>query len=378
MPADLRFLEFLRGEILASGPVPFPWFMEQALYHPEFGYYRKDRVRVGTRGDYYTSVSVGPAYGLILAEQIREMHEALGRPAKFTIVEAGAEDGQLAADILSALNRVAPDQEESVYEYVIVEPFPEKQLRQKQLLRNFAEQTGWIDALDSIAPVTGVVLASELLDAFPVHLVENSGKEWRELRVNWSGNQLRLEPWPVEMPALAEHLEKLPVPRTVPYRTEVNLRAAIWTQENGRALDRGFVLVIDYGYCREDYYGPRRTAGTLTCYHGHRKSYDPLEAPGQMDITTHVDFTTLVEAAAAEHLEFVGFADQHHFMVGAGEARLRGLEIPPSAAETRFLRAYKTLMLPGTMGMTFKFLLLSKGTATLPEISGFRYASESI
>ncbi len=328
MPADSRFLEFLRSEILANGPVPFPWFMEQALYHPEFGYYRKDRVRVGIGGDYYTSVSVGAAYGLILAEQIREMHEALGRPEKFTIVEAGAEDGQLAADILSSLGRIAPDQKTSGYEYVIVEPFPEKQRQQKQFLGNFTRQMRWVETMESIGPQTGVVLASELLDAFPVHLVEHFGKEWRELRVNWSDNRLGLEPWPVEEPALAEHLEKLPIPTAIPYRTEVNLRAADWMQETGRAVERGFVLVIDYGYCREEYYSPQRTAGTLTCYRGHHKTYDPLEAPGQMDMTAHVDFTTVVEAATAEVLGVVGFADQHHFMVGAGEARLRTLEKP--------------------------------------------------
>jgi SAM-dependent MidA family methyltransferase len=377
VPADPRFLEFLRDEILVNGPVSFHWFMEQALYHPEFGYYRKDRVRVGVRGDYYTSVSVGPAYGLILAEQIREMHEALGRPAKFTIVEAGAEEGQLAADILSALlaHSAKPF---PLFRYVIIEPFPEKQARQKKILERFGPHIEWTEDVESLPAFTGVALASELLDAFPVHLVEFSGDRWDEVCVGWSDSRLRFETLPIENPALVLHLGKLPVPKTVPYRTEINLQSGDWTQSVARRIERGFLLLVDYGFCRSEYYSPQRRNGTLSCYRGHRRTANPLEAPGEMDITAHVDFTTVIESADPE-CQMIGFADQHHFMVGAGEARLRALENPdgPSPAETKFLRAYKTLMLPGTMGMTFKFLLLSKGI-DLCEVSGFRYACEPL
>jgi SAM-dependent MidA family methyltransferase len=376
--ANSEFVQFIRDEVLVNGPVSFQWFMEQALYHPEFGYYRADKVRIGVHGDYYTSVSVGPLYGAILACLFREMHRAVASPDKFTIVEAGAEDGQLAADILAELRNGGGDLPATVVDYLIIEPFPEKKARQQDLLAGFGAQVKWVEDLASVPVCTGVILASELLDAFPVHLVEFSGSDWRELCVNCSDVGLNLEPLPINNPALAEHLQKLPIPSSTPYRTEVNLAAHEWTAAAVKRLKRGFLLVVDYGYRRDEYYSPLRYQGTLTCYQGHRRSFDPLESPGQMDLTAHVDFTSIVEAAAG--FEIVGFADQHHFMVGAGEKRLRELEHGGqlNQKEKRFLRQYKTLMLPGNLGMTFKFLLLGSPGLRQAELSGFRHSQKEV
>jgi SAM-dependent MidA family methyltransferase len=138
-------------------------------------------------------------------------------------------------------------------------------------------------------------------------------------------------------------------------------------------------LIIDYGYPRAEYYSPERREGTLTCYSVHRKSYDPLARPGEIDITAHVDFTAVAETARTAGLRVAGFTDQHHFMVGAAESQLLELErqIAVSAevsSQASFLRSYRTLMHPGNLGLAFKFLLLARNAEGRP--SGFRYARE--
>src|SRR6202043_2074355 len=146
-------------------------------------------------------------------------------------------------------------------------------------------------------------------------------------------------------------------------------------------LERGFVLIVDYGFPRLEYYKPERNEGTLSCYSRHRRSYNPLERPGEIDITAHVDFTSLAEAAAEAFFSVAGYADQHHFMIGAAESRLLAFEKAVQTegftpARASFLGPYRTLMHPGNMGMAFKYLLLTKGLAAHPPLSGFKYASD--
>jgi len=157
--------------------------------------------------------------------------------------------------------------------------------------------------------------------------------------------------------------------------------AARWIRSVSAKLEQGFVLIVDYGYARDEYYKPERTTGTLSCYSRHRRSDNPLERPGEIDITAHVDFTALAEAALQGSLKVSGYTDQHHFMVGAAESRLLAIEkavalhgLTPD--HTAFLRRYRTLMHPGTMGMAFKFLLLTKGLDGHPPLSGFKYGSD--
>src|ERR1700757_1024933 len=159
----------IRERIQRGGPVPFPWFMEQALYHAEYGYYARPGTRIGRQGDFYTNRSTGTLFGHILAGQIVEMWASLGGPVDFKIIEQGAEDGQLAIDILSAIEEgsVPPLQ----CSYIIIEPFPAKQAAQRNRLeRRFRTKVQWIAALDSLKAIDGVFISNELLDAMPVHL----------------------------------------------------------------------------------------------------------------------------------------------------------------------------------------------------------------
>jgi SAM-dependent MidA family methyltransferase len=379
MPGSSPLVTLIRDHLCRHGPAPFPWFMEQALYHPEYGYYSSTRLRIGRQGDYYTNVSVGPLYGELLASQLIEMWKLLGSPPRFTIVEEGAEDGQLAVDILSAITEESIEAAACI-RYIILEPSPEKQLQQQARMKpSFLEKVTWLTGLHDLDNIIGAFISNELVDAMPVHLVLYRDDEWSELWVDISGKDFCFVPAKIEAPELVQATDKIPVPVASPYRTEVNLAATRWIQTVGTRLEQGFVLIVDYGFPRREYYQPERTEGTLSCYSRHRRSYNPLERPGEIDITAHVDFTSLAEAAEKVSLRVVGYVDQHHFMVGAGESRLRAFEKVVqsgglASAHTAFLGPYRTLMHPGNMGMAFKFLLLAKGLHEPPRLSGFRYA----
>ncbi len=381
MPGSSPLVAFIRDHLQRHGPAPFPWFMEQALYHPAYGYYTSTRIRIGRQGDYYTNVSVGPLYGQLLASQLIEMWTLLGRPSDFTIVEQGAEDGQLAVDILSAIKEESGEAAACI-RYIILEPIPGKQQQQRARFEaDFLAKVRWLTRLADLPPVTGVFISNELVDAMPVHLVLYRDGAWSELQVAISGEDFSFVPAQIEAPELKQAVGKLPSPVAASYRTEVNLAASRWIQEVSNRLERGFVLTVDYGFPRHDYYKPDRTEGTLSCYSRHRRSYNPLERPGELDITAHVDFTALSEAATNASLSLTGYTDQHHFMVGAAETRLLALEqavkregLTPHLAA--FLGKYRALMHPGTMGMAFKFLLLAKGLDGLPRLTGFKYASD--
>ena len=305
---------------------------------------------------------------------------SLAAPSSFTIVEEGAEDGQLAVDILSAITEESTEAAACI-RYTIVEPIPEKQRQQRARLEPaFLDKVTWLSGLDDLENITGAFISNELVDAMPVHLVLYRDDDGPNFGSDISGKDFCFVPAKIETPELVQATDKIPVPVASPYRTEVNLAATRWIQAVSTRLEQGFVLIVDYGFPRDEYYKPERTEGTLSCYSRHRRSYNPLERPGEIDITAHVDFTSLAEAAEKVSLHVAGYVDQHHFMVGAAESRLLAIEKAVetgglASARTAFLGPYRTLMHPGNMGMAFKFLLLAKEFREPPQLSGFKYAS---
>jgi SAM-dependent MidA family methyltransferase len=377
--SEISLAEFIRERIRKDGPVPFDWFMEQALYHPELGYYSTTRQRIGRAGDFYTNVSVGALFGGLLASQLLEMREQLGAPMPFTIVEQGAEEGQLAADILSAL-RSSSAQLPADLKYIIVEPHPAKERQQRlQLCQPFNETVSWVSRVDDLKPISGVFISNELIDAFPVKVIEYRDGAWSELYVEANSTGFEFVATGRIDPSLEIVLDQIPIPESEPYRTEINLPSATWISGIAPKLVSGFLLTVDYGFSREEYYKPERTEGTLTAYSRHRRIGNPLLDPGQIDLTSQVDFTFLAEAGMQAGLTLTGFTDQHHFMVGAAEARLKNLEeeialVGLTTAHSAFLAGYRSLMHPGTMGMAFKYLLMTKSVASNILPSGFRHA----
>ncbi|MEP6668890.1 MAG: SAM-dependent methyltransferase [Chthoniobacter sp.] len=363
----------LSSEIAQRGSISFRDFMARALYDPGHGYYGAGKARVGRGGDFFTNVSVGPLFGRLLARQFVEMWRRLGEPAEFVLVEQGAHRGDCAADVLTALREFDPACFAATT-FWLVEPLAQLRQIQGERLRDFgSEKVRWAEALTDLPPFRGVHYSNELVDAFPVHRVSWRGDRWMERCVDFQEGRFVFVDAEISSETLRAHLTSLP-PVPTDYETEVNLAVAPWLAEVESRLQAGFILAIDYGYPREEYYRPERTTGTLSAYAAHQREPDPLLRPGEIDLTAHVDFTTLAETAAPLGLQLTGFTDQHHFMVG-----LSRLHFPDdqalSAASQKELRAFKTLMHPGLMGRSFHAICLAKGTGD-PALTGFQFGGD--
>ena len=364
-----ELLQFIRDTIRARGPQTFAWFMEQALYHPEQGYYSSDRAQIGRRGDYFTNVSVGPLFGRLLAAQFAEMWENLGSPDDFVIVEQGAHHGDFARDVLEAARERVPAFFQALT-YRMVEPFPILQDRQSQTLKELAGKVSWGRSLDELAPFTGVHFSNELLDATPVHLIVRRDQEWREKFVTESHDELAFVEAPLSSSVLRDQVKRIPAAAQENYETEVNIAALDWIDHVSRKLARGYVLAVDYGYVRDNFYAAERSAGTLSCFAKQKRVSSPLEAVGKIDITTHVDWTSLAEHAETSGLQIDGFTDQHHFITGLISTKPELIE-ELNASERRGLQ---TLLHPEFLGTTFQFLALKKNVESTSPLMGFKYA----
>ena len=367
----------IRGEILQMGSIRFDRFMDLALNHPLYGYYtrRQERPRTGREGDFFTSVSVGPLFGRLLARQFFQMWQAMGKPVPFSIVEQGANDGQLACDILSWCQNETPEFFEAAH-YEIVEPSITLRTFQQRRIEEarFSQKAAWFLQASLMAgenPV-GVFFSNELVDAFPVRLVTRKNGEWRELQVALGGETGFV--WldrPLDDGELADAVKILSLPTIEGYTTEINLRARSWMEELGRVLLCGYVLTLDYGFPASIYFADFRVGGTLTAYLNHRRTEEILVNPGLRDITAHVDFTALARAGEKAGLTTLGFVDQHHFLMGIAHDELSKKE-GPRAGITESLRAWNTLTHPNHLGARFHALLQAKDAPS--GLDGLRFA----
>jgi SAM-dependent MidA family methyltransferase len=367
--------EIIRAEIRATGPMRFDRFMEMALYHPGSGYYAKlgGPSPIGRSGDFFTSVSVGPLFGNLLGRQFFQMWQALGNPNPFWIIEQGAHDGQLACDILEWCRAETPDFFNTI-RYAIVQSSGAARIHQKCAPEaDLIDYMTWFENLAELAaekPV-GVFFSNELPDAFPVRSITYRSGQWLEQHIAINTDTLRWIDRPIEDAELAHAVAALPLPTIEGYTTEINLRARHWIGEVGRALDRGYVLTIDYGYPASLYYAPFRSLGTLTAFVKHHGIDDVLAEPGMRDITAHVDFTALAQAGQQAGLTTLGFLDQQHFLMGVAHDELSGAGGPPLKIQEN-LTAWNTLTHPEHLGADFFALLQAKDAPA--NLDGLRFA----
>ncbi len=373
--ANQELVELIRSKIQAAGPVSFAWFMEQALYHPEHGYYSSGRAQLGRRGDYFTNVSVGAIFGRLLAFQFAEMWEQLGRPGGFAIVEQGAHGGEFAADVLCAASKLAPEFFEAIH-YIIIEPSPVLRERQLRSFSEFRERVEWVVSLETIEPFTGVHFSNELLDAMPVHVVrrtnEDTRRQWLERLVDWNRDQFTFVEAPITDPRISEHLDQWS-DLNGEFELEINLAALDWIKTLSKKLERGFCLTIDYGFVTVDLSASQHRAGTLQYRAQHQRLDSPFDFLGNCDITAHVDWTAVARHASINGLTVSGFTDQHHFLTGI-IAKWPDI-IPSGDAAAR--RQLQTLLHPEMMGRSFQALLLSRGTED-HRLGGFQFAREPL
>jgi SAM-dependent MidA family methyltransferase len=325
----------IRAQIRVRGPQPFAWFMEQALYHAEHGYYSSDRAEIGLRGDYFTNVSVGPLFGELLAFEFAEIWERLGKIDNFVIVEQGAYHGEFARDVLAFLERRSP-QMVSAVRYQIVEPFPKLQDRQVQTLSEFGDRVEWRRSLDELEPFVGIHFSNELLDSMPINL--------RNKLVGLNGDRFVFVDSPNEQRTNQSQLD--------------------WIAKVGSRLRRGVVLAIDYGFAGSEF------REVVQVRSNHRSLDSPFERIGEADITAHINWTDIAEAAGKNCLRLTGFTDQHHFLTGIISA------CPEIIADERSKRALQTLLHPEMLGRSFQVLALTRDVDLARPLSGFKFVRD--
>jgi SAM-dependent MidA family methyltransferase len=313
--------QFILSRIAEKGAVPFSQFMEWCLYHPEYGYYQSEDLRIGKEGDYYTSPCVHPLFGGMVAKQLSQMAEILGE-GNFDVVEMGGGRGFLCQDILNWAKKKTPDFFNRL-RYYLLETSPSLLKEQKERLRPYEEE-GKIDWMDPIIfekekdRIRGCILSNELVDAFPVHQVVFDHGKLKEVYVTRHDGQLKEVMDEPSDPALLSYFESMGIRLQEGQRAEVNLRALDWMEKVGRFLERGFVLTVDYGYLAEELYAPHRRSGTLLCYYRHQASQNPYEHLGEQDITSHVNFTDLIKKGEEVGLRFAGLVPQYRFLIALG------------------------------------------------------------
>lgn len=370
LPGCPELIALIAAEIRARGPMTFARFMELALYQPQHGYYASGRAEIGRGGDFFTNVSVGAIFGQLLTAQLREIWEQMGEPRPFHLVEQGASDGALAADLLGELRERHRDVFEAVI-YTVIEPFAPWRSRQQKNLAPFAPGVRWVSTIHQMEPFAGVHLSNELFDALPTHLVQSLGNSkgvlWQERCVTVAADAFAFALTPIEDRELLSRVSQLP-PRPAGYRTELNLAATRLMEAIAGKLERGLILAIDYGFNASDFYAEERTEGTLQVRAGHRKLHSPFEGIGCADISTHVAWSSLAQAVRAVPF---GFADQHHFLTGI----LSGLSDEPAFWRSANKRALQTLLHPEMLGRSFQVLALAKNFSGA--LSGFRFARPS-
>jgi SAM-dependent MidA family methyltransferase len=365
-------------EIRERGPIPFSRYMELCLYDDEFGYYSRHASQFGKAGDFYTSSDVHAVFGRLLARQFEEMWRALDRPARFTVQELGPGRGLFAQDVLDWSAKKFPELFQALH-YVLVESSPSLRRRIEANLSRHLESgtalllttatssaegqssarshgTTEVVAFPNFA-APGVVFANEFFDALPVEVVSAQGS----LRIDSREGRF-VETWAPPSPDELEFLDRYSVHPEDGERIEVPLQAQA-AMRTAVSMERGFTVVIDYGYTREEQLAGRHR-GTLKAIRQHSVSANPYEAPGEQDITADVNFTALAAAAENQGFHVQKLVTQSQFLMGIGEVNqfadaFEDCRLPQERAKVAL--QLKHLVTPAGMGESFHVLVASKG-----------------
>jgi SAM-dependent MidA family methyltransferase len=379
----LSVREQIEQEIRERGPIPFSRYMQICLYDPSHGYYSRNAEQFGKAGDFYTSSDVHAVFGRLLARQFEEIWQALARPPQIEILELGPGRGLFARDVLDWSNKKFPDFFAALT-YTLQESSPALGARLQETLREHlkagraavpeGQPTGPRRMLATEAPI--IVFANEFFDAVPVEILGAAGK----LHIALENNRLQ-ETW---LPALAEELEFLdrygvhPEPGE---RVEVPILGQNWIEQVARSIPRGLLLIIDYGYTRNQQLAGRHR-GTLMAYRQHSASPDPYQAPGEQDLTAHVNFTALAAACEQAGMQVEKLRTQSQFLMGIGEGdqfadAFEDCRVPQERAKVAL--QLKHLVTPVGMGENFQVLIASRAVdpGKIAALSGLGFGNSS-
>jgi SAM-dependent MidA family methyltransferase len=335
---------FILDEIADSGPISFADYMAQCLYHPELGYYARPEVPVvSKKGDFITSVSVGPVFGKLLVHRLHKFWRANGSPETFTILEPGAHDGTLCLDILEAIEALDTKFANAV-NYLVHEPLPVR----RQLLQTKLQGKATVIATPSETNAQiGALVANEILDALPVPLYLKSGDQWHEALATSADNSLDWDTRPA-YPAFPANLPE-------GYVTEGPPDLSSFLTPLAGVFTSALFIWIDYGLDEETLYHPARTAGTLRCYSKHRSNAHPLDQPGMQDLTADVNFSAVEKFAASLGFQIHPAMNQSRYLTYCGKDWLLSGPSPQEIGQ------FQTLIHPSQFGSRFYVLEMTKG-----------------
>ena len=340
-------------------PIGFDVFMNFALYNPGLGYYRSSANIFGHQGDFITAPETSDLFGYSVAKQCAQIINGDG-----DILEFGAGSGILAVQVLFELGRL----KSLPKKYYILELSGQLRQQQKQtiesVLPELINHVEWLTEL----PIgfSGVVIANEVLDAIPAKRLIFSGDRFVELGVDFIDGNFQ---WKTLDESYSNSLTSLPAICDEGYTTEVNLQALAWIDSLYSAMNKGTVLLIDYGMDRNEYHHPQRKDGTLRCYYQHKSSDNPFDNIGKQDITTSVNFSDVAERAVEAGFELSGYCTQSMFLISLGIENFL-IEEKDDEKRNTLAQQIKQLVLPSAMGETFKVLALSKKQTV--KLDGFR------
>ena len=380
----------IEQEIRQSGPIPFSRYMELCLYHPELGYYSRNAEQFGKAGDFYTSSDVHAVFGRLLARQFEEMWRALGSPESLEVLELGPGRGLVAQDVLDWSEKKFPEFFAAL-RYTLVESSSALRDRlQATLIRRFETgKAGLAKGLDPVTSSSGsvqrslapqvpmIVFANEFFDALPVDIISSEG----ELHIDSRDSHFVETCMPPSAAGL-EFLDRYAVHPEPGERIEAPLVGQHSMDIVAGSVGRGFTVVIDYGYTRDELLAGRHR-GTVMAYRQHSASSNPYEAPGEQDITAHVNFTALAAAAEARGVQVEKLLTQAQFLMGIGESNqfadaFESCRLPQEKAKVAL--QLKHLATPAGMGETFHVLVGSKGVDSekVGQLSGLRFARSGL
>ncbi|NCG28022.1 MAG: hypothetical protein GWP42_10830 [Verrucomicrobiales bacterium] len=353
----------------SDSALPFDEFMELALYHPNYGYYTSARKRVGSDGDFITSVSVGQCFGMILAHHFAPIIESMASNSdEVVIVELGAEEGDLAKDVMGTLSELLNDSIFKRLRYIVVEPFVAKRAElHSKFISGGLDKFEVISNFSELSVKNCILIANEVLDAIPVKRVRWNGNEWVEICVSavdcGEGQGLVATEKNIESLALKEIVKDYPTTLTEGFTVEVNLRLNDFFADIFPAAEILYGCLIDYGLEADEIFDPGRKNGTLRAYSKHGIIDDPLSLPGRIDLTSHVNFDHASRVAKDCGFEVSSITDQYHFLVKSAEPWLLEIEKggDPNAETAKLLRQFKMLFHPSVMGQNFKVMEIKKG-----------------
>ncbi|MFZ0861435.1 MAG: SAM-dependent methyltransferase [Candidatus Sulfotelmatobacter sp.] len=346
----------IEQKIRERGPLPFSSYMELCLYDPELGYYSHSAAQFGKAGDFYTSSDVHAVFGRLLARQFEEMWRVLGSPENITLRELGPGRGLFAQDMLDWSEKKFPDFFHALH-YVLEERSPALRQRIEMTLRRHLESGKAILRSSNDLSTPNIVFANEFFDALPVEVVSSQGS----LRIAAHDGRF-VETWAPVPPEENEFLDRYSIHPEPGERVEVPLQPQTHMSAAAK-LESGFVVVIDYGYTREEQLAGRHR-GTLKAIRQHAVSASPYEAPGEQDITADVNFTALAAVAEKQGMLAQKLITQSQFLLGIGEANefadaFEDCRLPQERAKVAL--QLKHLVTPAGMGESFHVLVASKG-----------------